>query len=690
MRERNDQPLPQPYDPIRWKASLLLVIFSLALLTVLGRLFWVQVVQGNAYRELARKQYESRVLLRAERGKIYDRSMRDIATMMQTTSFAVDPQMVQNPGKCFQLLSQATGVPASTYFELMKKAEGRFVWLARGINTVIYPDLDTLKDPGLIRLREPKRNFVYGPVASQIIGVTNVDNTGVSGLEVSYDSLLKGQSGFVVMQRDGRGRLRPGVNPERQAARNGNGLQLTIDVDMQRIAEQELARGVRDAGAVSGTVIAIEPTTGDVLAMASFPSFDPSHLDKASSESMRIRGITDQYEPGSTMKAVTAAALIEEKKIKPTDMVDGKNGRLAIRDGVVVDDHPVGRVAFATALEQSSNVVFAQVSTMISDHVYYKYVRDFGFGIPVGIDLPGEVRGVLKRPHEFDATTKTYMSFGYQLASTALQIVNAYATIANGGVMMQPRVVKAITTSAGSVEHEIKPQIIRRVISAETARTLTEMLVGVVERGTGSEAKISGVRIAGKTGTAQQLEGGLYSKKAYTASFVGFYPADRPRVAMIIMLDRPSTSIYGGTAAAPIFRRIVQKTMTSLALDGETRERIAASAQADSVIMPDVRGVDGLVADSVLHRLGLKIDHVEQGIVVVQQPAAGSKVERGTIVTITVQPSRPQQSRPNVVGLPLRRAITILHAAGAEVRVQGSGRVRSQVWNGAVCTVLCE
>lgn len=690
MNDVSDRSTPLPYDPIRWKAGLLTVGFSIALLIVLGRLMWVQVFEGGMYQDLARKQYESRVQLRAERGKIYDRSMRDIATMMQTTSFAVDPQMIKDPNRCFRLLAEATGTSVSQYFDMMKKAEGRFVWLARGINTVVYPELDTLKDPGLIRVREPKRNFVYGPVAAQIIGVTNVDNSGVSGLEVLYDSLLKGQSGFVVMQRDGRGRLRPGVNPERQAARNGSGLQLTIDIDMQRVAEQELARGVRESGAVSGTVIAIEPATGDVLAMAAYPTFDPSHLSSASSESMRIRGITDQYEPGSTMKAVTTAALIQEGKIKPTDMVDGRGGTYAIRDGVVTDDHPLGRVAFATALEQSSNVVFAQVVDRLPDHVYYKYVRDFGFGIPVGIDLPGEVRGVLKKPHEFDATTKTYMSYGYQLAATALQIVNAYATIANGGVMMQPRVVRAVTTSTGSIEHEVKPQMIRRVITEEVAHTVGEMLVGVVERGTGQEAKISGVRIAGKTGTAQQLEDGIYSKRSYTASFVGYYPADRPRVAMIVMLDRPHSSIYGGSTAAPIFRRIVQKTMTSLALDVETRERIAASAQADSVIVPDVRGIDGTVADSVLRRLGLRVDHVENGIVIMQQPMAGSKVERGSTVTVRIQPPRSPDQHPNVVGYPLRRAVTILHAAGADVRVKGSGRVREQTWNGSVCTVICE
>ena len=276
--------------------------------------------------------------------------------------------------------------------------------------------------------------------------------------------------------------------------------------------------------------------------------------------------------------------------------------RSVIFGAPIRDDHPVGQTTFSGAMEQSSNVVFAKSVSALDDRVYYKYVRDFGFGIPSGIDLPGEVRGRLKRPNEFDATTKTYMAFGYQLSATALQMVNAYAAIANGGVMMEPRIVQSVIAADGSILRENKPMRIRRVISEQTAKLLTDMLVGVVERGTGSEARIPGVRIAGKTGTAQQLVDGAYGTSSYTASFVGFYPAEAPRVAMIVMLDRPTTSIYGGSTAAPIFRRIVQKTMTMLALDDNTRTRIAASADADSVFVPDVRGLDPLTADTVLDR----------------------------------------------------------------------------------------
>lgn len=689
-------PTSRPYDPITWKVGMMILFFAAAFGVVGGRLFWIQVVEGARYREMARKQYESKVLLRAERGRIYDRSMRDVATMMRVTSFAADPTLLKQPELVADLLALADGKPRQWYLDKIRGHKGRFVWLARSVNTVMFPLLDTLSDPGLIRVREPKRHFVYGPVAAQIIGTTDVDNNGLTGLELLYDSLLRGNSGFVVMQRDGRGRLRPSVNPQREAPTNGMGLQLTIDVEMQRVAEQELERGVRETGAASGTVIALDPATGDVLVMASWPSFDPTKLDRATSDAIRIRGITDVYEPGSTMKAITAAALLEERRIAPDDPTDGLGGRLDLRGYVIRDDHPLGRTTYRQALEQSSNVVYANSTRMLDDRVFYKYVRDFGFGIPTGIDLPGEVRGRLKRPNEFDPTTKQYMAFGYELSSTALQMVNAYAAIANGGVMMQPRLIKAFIEPDGRVVKAVRPQTIRRVIGQETSQMLTDMLTGVVQRGTATAAAISGVRIAGKTGTAKQLVDGTYSSTNYTASFVGFYPAEAPRVAMIVMMDRPTQTIYGGTAAAPVFKRIVQKTMTMMQLDADTKDRIAASAAADTVVVPDVRGLDFATAEAVLRRLGLRCSPVgdqgarqraadQPGSIGMQLPRQGIRAERGSTVSVVLTP--PGGARPDVRGLLLRRAVTVLHTAGYEVRVRGSGTVADQQWNGDTCVI---
>ena len=318
-------------------------------------------------------------------------------------------------------------------------------------------------------------------------------------------------------------------------------------------------------------------------------------------------------------------------------------------------------------------------------------VRDFGFGIPTGIDLPGEIRGILKKPNEFGETTKYFMAYGYEMSATALQMLVAYASIANEGVMMEPRCVQEIRSHDGKTLQEFEPQRIRQVIKEETAETLTDLLVGVVENGTGKNARIPGVRIAGKTGTAQQLIEGTYSQQSYTAaSFVGYYPADAPKVCMIVMLNKPKTSIYGGSTAAPIFRRIVQKTMTMLSLDAETQKSIAASADADTVVVPDVRGLRPRSADTVLQRLGLHLHEVvDTGIVLAQAPSPGTRVERGTEIDATVAKQR-KGTRPDVKGLTIRRAITVLHDAGYTVRVRGSGRVTQQTWKGSVCIVTAQ
>jgi cell division protein FtsI (penicillin-binding protein 3) len=677
------------YEPIRVKAGLLRLAFAVAFALVVGRLFFVQLVEGARYRDLAKKQYESKVPLRAERGRLTDRNGHDIATMMKMTSFAVDPTIIEQRELVAQLLASADGEPAHVYLDRMRNAKGRFVWLARAINTVLYPVLDTIKIKGLIRVKEPKRLFSHGPLAAQVVGTTDVDNNGLTGLELQYNELLRGRSGFVVMQRDGRGRLRPGIDPEREAPLDGQGLQLTVDLEIQRVVEQELERGVREAGASSGTVVAIEPSTGDVLAMASFPSFHPNRLDLASDDNIRIRAITDQFEPGSTMKAITAAALLEEGRIGRTDVVDGGSGELLMPGGAIVkDDHPVGQTTFQGALEQSSNVVFATLARRLDDRVFYKYVRDFGFGIPCGIDLPGEVRGRLKKPNQFDASTKMYMSFGYEVSATPLQVLSAYAAIANGGVLMQPRIVRAITAKDGSTLREIMPQRVRQVIRPETARVLTEMLVGVVSNGTGKRAAIPGLRIAGKTGTAQAYTQGAYDRKNYRASFVGFYPADKPRVAMMVILENPTNDIYGGSTAAPVFHRVVQKTMTMLRLDVQTQQTISAVPSSDTVVVPDVRGLQPASADSVLARLGLRGDTVgASGLIVHQWPDPGSRLVRGSPVRLTLRSPSPGTSRPGVVGFSMRKAVTLLHAAGFEVRVRGSGRVVRQEWDQTSCTI---
>jgi cell division protein FtsI (penicillin-binding protein 3) len=684
---------------VQWKTKLLAVLFLMGFAGVLTRLFFVQVLQAESYQERARRQYDSRIELRPERGTILDRNGKVIASTIQSTSIAVDPTVLKNVKQVSQLLEQATGEPAKEYQKKITSSKNSFVWLARSILGLKSDLLDTIQDRGLLRYHEPRRNFVYGSVAAQVIGATNVDNKGVSGVELGQDSLLAGTGGFQLMQRDGRGKLHPAVSAPVTQAQNGRTVVLTLDMDIQSVVEFELQQGITQSQAASGTAVAINPRTGEILAMASYPTFDPNNMQTATTDGMRIRSITDMYEPGSTFKLVTAAAALEEKLISPRDTVDAHGGVLKIADMTITDAHPLGRTTFLKSMEQSSNIVFAELARKMTNDKFYKYVRDFGFGIPLGIDLPGEVSGKIKKPKQFDGTTKMYMSYGYELGATALQIASAYATIANGGEMMKPYLVKEIRNDDGDELEIYKPQKIRQVVSKETADILKEMLTGVVERGTGTEAKLPGIRIAGKTGTAQQLVDGKYSKEAYTASFAGFFPADDPEIALVVMLDRPQTNIYGGKTAAPIFKNIVQRLASSGLISGVSKPQMVEHLLKDSVSVPDVRGLTKESATEILHRTGLRLKtDNNDGVIQSQKPAPGTFLLKGTNVAVQIRPIAKtpvenvalKSEKPDVRGMSARRALALIHGAGFKAKVFGSGVVVKQTWEGGTCVIECQ
>lgn len=680
-----------------WKLGLLQTSLLCLLALIVIRLFYLQIVRSSDLQIQARRQYESRIELKPRRGTIYDRNGNALATTVMSYSYAIDPKMGSNPAAIAKVLARVTKDSASVWQAKIQSCTTSFLWLLRGVSAQI-PELDSLKSQGIIRIEEPRRRYSYGSIAGQIVGASNVDNVGISGVELAFDTILRGKPGFAMMLRDGRGSLRSALGVPGSPPANGADVVTTLDIRLQQIIEYELQRGIEDAQAASGIVVAIEPTTGEIKALCSFPSFDPNAPGASSPDATRIRAVSDIYEPGSTFKIVGAAASIEEGIISPADSVDGEGGSYHVGDFEVKDSHPLGKVTFRQALEQSSNIVFAKQAKKIPDGKFYKYTRDFGFGVVTGSDLPGEITGVLKKPKQFDNTTKMFMGYGYELSASALQIANGYAVVANGGVMMKPYIVKEVRSDDGLEYFSAKPQIVRRVISSETAKTLTDMLRGVVERGTGVEARVPGLNIAGKTGTAQQVIEGVYSKKAYTASFAGFFPAEAPKLVVVIMLDRPQTDIYGGKTAAPIFRRIAERWIGGTGTEVATGK--PTTTQPDSAIVPEVRGLSDENAKQLLHTNGLRMKPMTAGVVVRQDLPPGMKVERGHEIILEAQPFRSQSgnqqqplTRPDVRGIPVRRALTILHNAGVMVKVFGNGKVVKQTWSGTekapVCSLEC-
>ncbi len=674
-----------------WKFWTVFAIMFFAFIMILVRLFFVQVYEVDKFKAQAKRQHEARIPLNFERGNIYDRHHRLIASTINCLSIAADPRIIKQKYKLAKVLERATGKSYRYYLKKINRSKKAFVWLERGLLPDRTSELEKLNIKGTIKIHEAKRNFLYGQVGSQIIGAANIDNKGISGIEKAYDSLLKGSEGLMIMERDAKGRLRPTADLPIIPPTNGNSLVLTLDIELQRIVEYELEKGVERTKAESGTVIAIKPSTGEILAMASYPTYNPNNLSKRKPGAMKNKAITDVYEPGSTFKLITAASAIEEGLITPETLVNGHNGVLDIAGSnkKIRDDHSIGIVTFKRAFEKSSNVVFAQVGDSIPKNVFYKYIRDFGFGNTLGIDLIGEVKGYVPKPKKFNSTTRKYLSHGYGVSVSALQLVNAYATIANDGVMMRPFVVKTILDSKGKILHETHNQKIRKVVSERTARKLKAMLCGVVENGTGENAMIRGIKIAGKTGTTQQRYKGRYSHQHHLGSFAGFFPADNPKIVIIVIIDQPKVAnYYGGSTAAPVFHNIALKWI-SINSDFATEEELP---EQDTVCVPYLKGFYSYDAMQIARDFGLDpiLYNLQDGIISNQIPKPGSYVLRGEKVNLYAKKLKDKSFnktkrigdffKPDVRNIPIRFAIAIMNHYKYKVRVQGYGIVKKQLW----------
>ncbi|MCX7937440.1 MAG: penicillin-binding transpeptidase domain-containing protein [Bacteroidota bacterium] len=676
------------YHPraLRWRPRILIGLLGIFAVVIILRLVDVQILGRNFWRQLGEQQYRARIRISGQRGMILDRNGKVLATTVATVSFALDPKLVQNPERIFRQLERI-GIASAEELRTryLASKEKNFVWLVRGVPLETAALLDTLGDPGLLRIRELRRAYVHDSLAAQVLGITDLDGHGIAGIELEYDSLLYGHPRERIMERIGQGRLRPTLGSLNERMQQGASVELTLDADVQQIAEEELAHSVRTTGAEAGIVLIVRPATGEVIACAQQPSF--SHTRRSEVASLRLRAVTDMYEPGSTFKPIIAAAALAEGKASVEQLFDGRNGILSLPDGRTITDHdPLGWCTLADALAYSSNIVFAELATTLGRRTLYRYARDFGFGVRTDIDVPGEVRGKLKSPQQLDRSDMLFMGFGYGIACTPLQLACAYAAIANDGVLMQPYLARRIVSPTGEVLFQATPQRIRRVISPSVAATVRTLLKDVVEKGTGINARIEGFPIAGKTGTAQQWIEGQYSKKDYTASFVGMVPADSPSLVILVMLDRPRTDIYGGSTAAPVFRRIVTLLLghPQLALRyGLLRKQYLVQAR-DSTLVPDLRGLTAAQAAAVLESLHLRsagIAGVDLSslVVVSQHPAPATLLPKGGYVMLSVAMPDTLRNLP-LIGVPLRNAIAFANTIGAEVVPTGTGRVRAYQW----------
>ncbi len=645
--------------PINWFKLRVILISMLLFLSfglIVGRMVQLQVLKKEELYKLAARQHSSQIPLVPKRGTIYDRNGNELAVSIEVDSVYATPRRIADVEKTVQRLSAIIPGDPKELGRRLRSGKS-FEWIERKITPKEAEALKTLGLPGIHFLRENKRFYPHSHLAAHVLGFVGLDSKGLEGIELQYDALLNGKPTVLKTERDARGRMiMIAGDPQERREEHYQNLFLTIDQQIQHIAETELNQSVQKWGAQGGMVIVMDPVTGKILALASHPFFNPNQFIEYRPRSWRNRALSDVFEPGSMFKAFLAAAVFEEKVVQPTDSFYCENGFYTIYDRTIRDHSRHGWLTFHQVIKVSSNIGAAKAAEKIGKERFYRYLCDFGFGEKTRIGLPGEAKGLVKHPRYWPPITLNTIAFGQGIAVTGIQMATAFSAIANGGVLMRPQIVERITDERGKVIQSFQPEAVRRVISAETSQKVMALLKAATEKGgTGEQAVPQGYEVAGKTGTAQKVDGfsGGYSEDKFTSGFIGCAPADQPQIVVLVVIDEPRGSTYGGVVAAPVFRAIVEKVLPYLHVlpkgttivkdesEGVIKREAARPLPAidgvkvgkgvEKVVMPDLTGLSMRSALSRMEGKGLIIKVSGNGRVVEQVPKAGTVIDKGEI-----------------------------------------------------------
>ncbi len=551
------------YSP-KYRLYLVLVIFSVLFLAILARAFELQVLKSENLKKMAMRQHRKTVSVQSRRGDIYDRNLKELAVSIEVDSVFVQPSKIESPRQAVKVLSAALSIDRSE-IERKISSSPNFVWLKRQVDLKEEQRKALSAVSGVGIMKESRRFYPNKQLASNLVGFTGLDSNGLEGVELFYDSTLKGENRKFTGEKDAMGRLILFENIEQAAPSQGMVVELTIDKNIQYITEKALKKAVEASGAKGGTALVMDPLTGEILAMASLPTFDPNNFGKFEPRHWRNRVVTDLFEPGSTFKLFLVSAALEEGIIRPGDSFFCENGSYKVADRVFHDHEKYGWLTVSQIIKYSSNIGSAKVGEKLGRAELYRYLKAFGFGAKTGIDLPGEAAGSLRRPSAWSNVTLHTVSFGQGVSVTGVQLISALSAISNGGFLMKPYIVRSVKDQSGAIVTESNPFIVRRVISEQTAKKVTDMLVGVTkDGGTGLNAALDDFEVAGKTGTAQKpdLKNGGYMDGAFVASFFGFVPARSPRLSILVTIDEPRGEYYGGAVAAPVFKEIARQSLS--------------------------------------------------------------------------------------------------------------------------------
>ena len=635
----------RPQDPsanLRFRLRLTGGLLLALLLAVALRAIQLQAFDGARLARLGERQHLQEQIFVPKRGTILTRNGDALAISVESKSVYVRPRRVKSPKKLVPAVARALKLKPR---DVRRKvtSDKPFVWLKRQVTPREAQRIRALKLEGIGLYHEPKRYYPQGHLAGQALGLVGRDAQGLEGVERSYDRHIRGKTRSSVVERDALGRRVLVTGLDDLKIRPGADVRLTLDTTMQHLAEKHLEATVKRYRAKGGTVVMADPFTGAILALASYPFFNPNQFRSQDRERWRIRAITDTYEPGSVFKAVFAAAAFEEQVVGREDLIFCEFGRYRYGGRTIHDFKEYGWLSFAKVLQHSSNIGVVKVAHKLGKERYHRYIRRFGFGDKTGVDLPGEVAGKVRPHNAWYRIDLAAASFGQSVAVTPLQMVMAFSAIANGGLLMKPFIVDRVVDEDGRVLLRNRPEMVRRVVSRTTARTVADILKGVVaEGGTGTRAALAGFETAGKTGTSQKADRvkGGYHKTKRIASFVGFVPASEPRFVLLTLVDEPTVNVYGGVVAAPLFRRIAAPALHALGVTPNRR------------LLPEVpSGKDG-------------------GVIRVSGKAPRQrKSARG--------------GRPSLIGLSMREAVNKAKQHRFSVVLRGHGYVVDQRFDGA-------
>lgn len=649
---------------------LLTIVISVFLffLLIAGRLFHIQIIRSDDLKYYAQRQQNNVEKVKADRGCIYDRDGNMLVYNKNDISFSVEIKMLKEKDKkkLTKKFAEVFNKSESYYLNLLN-TNAKKVCLEKKAPREKALLLKEFKVEGLYSEEDRTRVYEYGSLASHLLGYVGGDYTGQDGIEKTFEKYLCGEDGSRLIHKNAIGEMITVEEEETKQAHPGNNVLLTIDKSYQIILEEELKNGLTQFGGTSATGILMDPYTGEVLALSNKDDFNPNFYWKSNDTTRRNKAVTDLYEPGSTFKCISIAALLDMNLCRPDEQVFTENGAFKFKNVTIRDAHKGGWTTVKGVIEQSSNIGMAKLIQRIKNVDFYKYTRGFGFGNVTSVKLPAENKGSLKNPAVWNDVIKATLSYGYAVMVTPLQMVTAYAALINGGNLFEPQLIKKMTRKDGSTVYENQPKLVRRVITNKTSDIIRDFLVGAVEHGTGATAKVEGLRIGGKTGTSQQYIAGNYSKQHYNTSFVGYFPADNPKVVGIILVSAPVNGKFGGTVAAPIFKNVAKRIYNQEGKSFQNKPNENQNTSPDSKIQvsyaSNVTRTENKSAENIFNDKNIYAKHI----------------------------------MPNLSKISGRDAILVLTRLGIQYKVKGAGKVISQsiapgekISGRSFCEVNCE